>query len=117
MGVRAMVRNFVLRSMVALALGSHPSHAKPPPDANPALGPWFQSLQDPETTLSCCDEADCRPVDDRIGQAGYEVMLRGAWVTVPDTKVIRRTHNPVGHAVLCWSPNFGIMCFVPGPGV
>jgi hypothetical protein len=110
-----MLRDLVLRSVVAVALGSQPTHARPPPNPDPTLSPWFQSLEDPETTLSCCDEADCRPVDERIGRSGYEVLMQDAWVPVPEGKVIHRTYNPVGRAVLCWSPHFGIMCFVPGP--
>jgi hypothetical protein len=112
-----VIRQVLLRCIIAAALGSQATHAKPPANPDPTLSPWFESLEDPETTLSCCDETDCRPVDDRIGAAGYEVLLRGAWVPVPDAKIIRRTDNPVGRAVLCWSPNFGIMCFVPGPAV
>jgi len=89
-----MIRLPMLASVVALCLPAGSLLAKPPPSAS-ANSLWFDNLEDPETTLSCCDEADCRP--------GGEML--------------RRTDNPTGRAVLCWSPAFGIMCFVPGPRV
>src|SRR4051812_12258342 len=98
----------LLASLVALCLTAGPLSAKPPGGAaTDSL--WFESLEDPETTLSCCDEADCRPVDDRIARDHYEVLIRGAWIVVPVGKILRRTDNPTGRAVLCWSPAFGIM--------
>jgi hypothetical protein len=112
-----MIHKTLLCGVIALGATLHPGHAKPPPGADGTLSAWFQSLEDPETTLSCCDEADCRPVEDRIAPAGYEVMLRGIWVAVPEGKVIHGRANPVGRAVLCWSATFGIMCFVPGAQV
>ena len=107
----------LLPSLIALCLGAGPGVAKPPPNPDPTLAPWFQSLVDPETSLSCCEETDCRPVDHRLAADHYEVLIGGAWVAVPEGKIIRGMHNPTGRAVLCWSPALGIMCFVPGPGV
>jgi hypothetical protein len=28
--------------------------------------------------------------------------------------VLQRTDNPVGRAVVCWTPERGVMCFVRG---
>jgi hypothetical protein len=111
-----MIRQLVLACIIALCVTAGPLLAKPPPGAT-ANSLWFESLEDPETTLSCCDEADCRVVDDRIAGDHYEVLVRGAWIAVPAGKMLHRTDNPTGRAVLCWSPAFGIMCFVPGLGV
>ena len=39
-----------------------------------------------------------------------------AWIDIPEAK-INRTHNPTGHAVLCWSifnsESNGVFCFIP----
>jgi hypothetical protein len=110
-----MIRSSLPRSLLVLVLCSQPALSKPPPEASPGLSPWFQSLADPETTLSCCEEADCHAVEDRVVRGHYEALVGGAWLPVPERKVIRRIDNPVGRAVLCWSPSFGVMCFVPGP--
>ena len=103
-------------SIVVLCLVAGPLLAKPPPGAT-ANSEWFKSLEDPETTLSCCSEVDCRPVEERIANGHYELYGRVYEVKVPIGKILRRADNPMGRAVLCWSPMFGIMCFVPGPGV
>lgn len=105
-----------LSSFVAVSLLVTAAKAKPPPAVDPSLGRWFQSLEDPETTLSCCDEADCRPVDARVARDHHEVLVGGVWTRVPEQKVLHRTDNPTGGAVLCWNKALGIMCFVPGPG-
>lgn len=92
------------------------SVARPPPDPDPRLGAWFQSLIDPDTMLPCCGEADCRVVDARVASGHHEAFVRGAWLSVPEEKIVYRADNPTGQAILCWSPDFGIMCFIPGPG-
>jgi hypothetical protein len=89
--------------------------AKPPPDADPALAPWFHSLHQPDTGISCCDLADCRPTDYRTVADHYEVYVGDEWRAVPPNKVIKRLDNPTGHAIVCWTPLNGIMCFVKGP--
>ena len=55
-------------------------------------------------------------LDDRIARDHYEVLIRGTWIAVPVGKILRRTDNPIGRAVLCWTPYLGFMCFIPGPG-
>jgi hypothetical protein len=92
-----------------------PVRAAPPPDADPALAPWFQSLRQPSTGLLCCSVADCRPVDYRSTPGGYEVWIENKWLPVPPEKVLQRADNPVGRAVVCWTKLAGIMCFVRAP--
>lgn len=90
--------------------------AEPPADADPALRPWFESLKQPGSGVSCCSIADCRPVTYRLAPNGYEALLDSGWVRVPDDRVLHNKYNPVGRAVLCRSPASGrIYCFVPGP--
>jgi hypothetical protein len=86
--------------------------AKPPANVDPALTPWFRSLMQPGTRISCCALADCRETDYRMTADHYEVRIRGKWLVVPSDKILQRTDNPTGRAVVCWTPETGIMCFV-----
>jgi hypothetical protein len=86
--------------------------AQPPPNANPAFAPWFRSLLQPGTNLSCCSIADCRAADYRIRRDRYEVLIGRRWLAVPPSKILQRTDNPTGRAIVCWTPELGIMCFV-----
>ncbi len=88
------------------------TRAAPPPDADPSLAPWFQSLQQPGTGMSCCSVADCRPTDYRTVGDHYEAWIEDRWIAVPNAKILRRVDNPTGRAVVCWSPQAGILCFV-----
>ncbi len=92
-----------------------PLHAAPPPDADPAQAPWFNSLRQPGSGISCCSIADCRPVDYRTVGDHYEAYIEGEWRAVPPDKVLTRADNPTGRAVVCWTKLSGIMCFVRGP--
>jgi hypothetical protein len=102
-------------ALAALLLVPLPALAAPPPDADPALSPWFQSLRQPGTGVSCCSIADCRPVDYRTTPDGYEVFVDNRWQKVPPEKVLQRADNPVGRAIVCWTKLTGIMCFVRAP--
>jgi hypothetical protein len=86
--------------------------AKPPANADQALAPWFRSLLQPGTRISCCALADCRETDYRMTADHYEVRIRGKWIVVPADKILQRVDNPTGRAVVCWTPETGIMCFV-----
>src|SRR5207249_12022767 len=86
--------------------------ADPPPNADPALAPWFRSLVQPGTSISCCSISDCRATDYRIEGDHYEALIGEAWFVVPSDKVLQRTDNPTGRAVVCWTPQRGIVCFV-----
>ncbi len=99
---------------VLLATAS-PLRAAPPPDADPAQAPWFNSLRQPGSGISCCSIADCRPVDYRTVGDHYEAFIEGEWRAVPPEKVLTRADNPTGRAVVCWTKLSGIMCFVRGP--
>ena len=101
-------------ALAALLLVALPASAAPPPDADPTLSPWFQSLRQPGTDVSCCSIADCRPVDYQVGPMGYEVWITGRWHAVPPERVIRGKANPLGRGVVCYTPPLGILCFIPG---
>ena len=100
---------------LALAFCTTAAFARPPEHADPALAPWFHSLLQPGTGISCCSEADCRRTDYRIKDDHYEALINGEWKTVPSRAVLKRMDNPTGQAVVCYTPTLGIMCFVRGP--
>ncbi len=80
--------------------------------ADPALKDWFDDLKQPRTGAPCCSIADCRLAEYRIRDGHYEVEILGLWLPVPHERVLDRGDNPTGHAVVCWLPTVGIMCFV-----
>lgn len=103
--------------------------AAPPPGADPALHPWYESLQDPQTGGSCCGEADCRhnPVATFTGEDGathYKVQYKGQWLSVDDDRILKREDNPTGDFVSCvYDPLDGeagikpkVLCLIRAPG-
>lgn len=99
----------------ALTLVAGPAFARPPKGADMSLAPWFQSLRQPGTGMSCCSIADCRPTDFRIEGGRYQAMVDGSWQDVPTETILERMDNPTGRAVVCYTPYRGIMCFIKGP--
>jgi hypothetical protein len=89
-----------------------PAFAQPPDNADPSLAPWFQSLRQPQSGISCCSIADCHTTDYRSNGDSYQVLIEDKWLTVPAEKVLQRVDNPTGRAVVCWTPRLGVMCFV-----
>ncbi len=104
----------VSATILAALLAASPAKAAPPENADPALAPWFQSLRQPETGMSCCDIADCRPTEYRTVGDQYEVWIENQWLPVPPRKILQRADNPVGRGIVCWTKQRGIMCFVRG---
>ncbi len=98
----------ILGVLLYLFLG--PVHAHPAEDPNAA---WYQSLRTAAGT-TCCSLADCKETDYRITRAGDVEALTeaGDWVEVPPDKILKRTENPTGYAVMCYTPSFGVLCFV-----
>ena len=93
------------------------SLAAPPQNADPSLAPWFHSLKAPNGT-GCCSVADCRRAQSRVTPAGYEVMIGDRWRAVPWERVLQRTDNPTGQAIVCYVPDTElILCFVRPPDV
>lgn len=41
-------------------------------------------------------------------------MVGDQWLIVPAEKILNRSDNPTGRAVVCWTPASGILCFVHG---
>jgi hypothetical protein len=105
----------LMTSCAALGLFIVAAEAHPPPNADMSLAPWFQSLRQPGTGMSCCSIADCRQTDFRIQDGHYQAMIDGRWRPVPPEAVLERIDNPTGRAVVCYTPYRGIMCFIKGP--
>jgi hypothetical protein len=96
--------------------------AAPPDKRDPALAPWFESLKQPGTGAPCCSIADCRTAEVRQDRDGYEVLIDGRWkmsvpfwLRVPPHRIIDGIDNPTGRGVVCFTPEAGILCFVPPP--
>ena len=120
------MKNVLVRALPRLAVGvllglAAAAEARPPENADPALAPWFQSLHSAEGGL-CCSEADCRPVEYRMTEDHYEVLIgrqygpdvEEHWEDVPAESVLQKTDNPTGHAIACWTPYTQprVICFV-----
>src|SRR5260370_2902826 len=96
----ALAAEFVMASAPVLAtftgiitaslLAASPAPAAPPPNADPSLAPWFQSLRQPETGMSCCAIADCRPTEYRTVGVDYECWVANRWMPLPAPKLLRR---------------------------
>ncbi len=107
-----------MRWIVAMCVGcllAGAARAAPPPNADPRLAPWFDSLRQPDSDAPCCSTADCRMVPSRLRSGHYEVFIDKAWRVVPDDVILNRTDNPTGRAVACWTPDDELLCFVPSP--
>ena len=96
-----MVRYLWVLGLGAAVLVCSAALGAPPENADPALAPWFRSLAQPGTGISCCSIADCRPVDARITPSGYEIFVKNEWLTVPPEKILRGKENPTGKPVAC----------------
>jgi hypothetical protein len=120
-----MASRRTIAALAASCLIAVPVRAAPPPGADPNLSPWFKSLRQPQTNLSCCDMADCRTVQYRIVNGHFQAFIGGefarwqnppyAWVDVPDDAVLYHHDNPTGEGVACWA-GAKIICFIEGTG-
>jgi hypothetical protein len=108
-----MQRAIVVSACLVLSAGS--GAARPPPDADMSLAPWFQGLRQPGTGMSCCSISDCRQTEFRTAGNHYEAMIEGQWRAIPPDKILDGIDNPTGRAVVCYTPTMGIMCFIRGP--
>lgn len=115
------MRTFLLGA-AATALLITPVHAQPPDNADPRLAPWFKSLKQPGTGAECCSMSDCRTAEVRRDSRGYEVKIDRKWhvssefwLRIPAERILEAGDNPTGGAVLCYTPEAGIICFVPPP--
>src|SRR5438094_5971468 len=67
---------------------------------------FYQTLVRPDTKTSCCNLTDCRPTSGRQIGDHYEVMVNGAWISVPPDKILKKTAPDLGFHV-CAPFKFG----------
>lgn len=107
---------YALLTALVLIFIAPRSHGALPEGADLSLAPWFNGLQQPNTGMSCCSIADCRPVNTRVGPQGWEIEVAGEWRQVPQEVILRGKENPTGRPVACVF-NGAILCFVEPAGV
>jgi hypothetical protein len=87
---------------------------------------WYRSLKEPGTegmmdrpTACCSPERDCQTTDYKTDADGrYWITAGGERVPVPSDKILQRTDNPTGRAVVCLHYLNGhpiVRCFVRPP--
>lgn len=91
-------------------------------DGHDALHHWYETLKQPRTNASCCNNEDCRPTVSRVVEGVVQVELDGRWTNVPPEKILK-TPSPDLGAHVC-APKHGqfrgsgfIYCVVLGSGV
>jgi len=60
---------------------------------------FYQTLVRPDTKTSCCNLTDCRPTSGRQVDDHYEVMVNGAWISVPPGKILKQSAPDLGFHV------------------
>lgn len=103
---------------IGIGLWALQAHSRPPAVTDPTLAPWFRSLRNPVTDISCCDTADGHILADhewRIQGNKYQIRVNGEWQDVPPEAVLDHIGNPTGGAVAFYLPNIStprIYCFI-----
>lgn len=92
--------------------------------ADPEIVEWYRSLKQPETTVSCCGEADaywcgtvkvvggntvCIIEDERV--IPHRPDRHGQAFIVPPERIVKAP-NPSGHVVIFIGYNDKVLCFV-----
>lgn len=83
---------------------------------------WYQTLRQPGTGMSCCNNQDCRPTTYRVQGGEVQVELDGEWTTVPQNKILN-VQPPDLNAHVCAPKQPGlypkgyVFCVVLGSGV
>jgi hypothetical protein len=62
-------------------------------------GDFYSKLVTPETKVSCCNLADCRPTEGRQVNDHYEVKINDVWVRVLPEKVVHKSAPDGGYHV------------------
>jgi hypothetical protein len=110
-------------STIAMLLFLCTGTAAHPPGAE--FADWFRTLQEPGTegmmgSTSCCSpERDCQTTDYETDADGrYWITAQGVRIQVPFDKILKRTDNPTGRAVVClrhYSGHPVVRCFIRPP--
>ena len=80
---------------------------------------WYDTLTQPDSGYSCCNDKDCRPTTARRHGEILEVLVDGEWMEVPSKAILERT-SPDMHTHVCAAQLYGrpkvIFCVVLGFG-
>ncbi len=111
--------------VLAVLLGGMGSQCARAQDHHPLHQNYYRNWHPPDNpNTSCCDAriekngmvvGDCEPTQARIRDGRRQAWVRqtNSWLVVPDEKILRE-RNPNGQdAHLCWTPDRGVICFVP----
>jgi hypothetical protein len=96
-------------------------------DHHPLHHDFYRTWMQPNGMGSCCnarvvhpnggETGDCEPTEARLIAGRWYARLphAGAFIEVPDSKVIRERNPTQGgtDAHLCWTYSQGVLCFVP----
>jgi len=66
---------------------------------------FYMTLQRPDGKGSCCNLTDCRPTSGRMVDDHYEIKVNGAWISVPQSKILHKS-APDGGFHVCAPYNF-----------
>ena len=109
---------------------SHADHS-----ASPAYGPrgdhgvghdylhaWYETLKQPGSGMSCCNNQDCRPTSSRVVGENVQVEVDGEWTTVPPDKILNAQAPDLGAHVCAPKasslyPKGYVFCVILGNGV
>ena len=69
---------------------------------------YYSQLVTPDTKVSCCSDADCRPTSGRAVDDHYEVKVDGTWIKVLPNKIVKKSAPDNGFHV-CAPRNFSGM--------
>lgn len=58
---------------------------------------FYKQLMIPGTSMSCCNNRDCRPARYRITATGVEMEVAGRWIVAPQSRVIEHIDATQGH--------------------
>jgi hypothetical protein len=84
-----------------------------------AVGRFYESWKMPYLpTSSCCNKADCYPVEAHMAHGIWYFRHResGDWVPVPDKAIELNRDSPDSRNHVCASPGKNVFCFKSGGG-
>lgn len=116
------VRLAILALYTLFALSVYPALGQ---DHHPLHKDFYHHWRAPDNpNTSCCNArietdgrevGDCEPTQARIVGGNWQAWVRqwGVWLPIPDAKILREKNPNIFDGHLCWTPDRGVICFVP----
>ena len=94
-------------------------------DHHPLHKDFYHHWRAPDNpATSCCNArietdgrevGDCEPTQARIVGGNWQAWVRqwGVWLPIPEVKILREKNPNIFDGHLCWTPDRGVICFVP----